>query len=126
MVDKKEDFIEYLLRMYDEYTVQQIELDSSLNECASAKIPIFKKEHPEWTHEHVVGAAMGYCRQKLSDVYKLNTKLNVPRVRGGKIVKTLRSKAGLKVGHMGLDPLKAELPMVVTLSGIVTLVSALL
>jgi hypothetical protein len=38
-------------------------IDSSLSDCVARKIPIFKSEHPDWTHEHVVAAAYGYCRE---------------------------------------------------------------
>lgn len=37
----------------------------SLKECVNRKIPIIKNEHPDWTHEHIVAASMGYCKNKM-------------------------------------------------------------
>ncbi len=32
-------------------------------DCVSRKIPIFKKEHPDWAMKHVIAAAEGYCHE---------------------------------------------------------------
>lgn len=34
----------------------------TVQECVSRGIPIIKREHPDWTDEHVQGAAYGMCR----------------------------------------------------------------
>jgi len=110
---RKQNFSDYFLKLYEEFTKDQIELDSNLSECTSLKIPLFKKEHPEWTYEHIVAASMGYCKDHLKDEMTVNPERSVstPRVRAGKIVKSLKIKTGLKVGHMGLNPMLSELPM---------------
>lgn len=31
--------------------------------CVNLKVPIFKKEHPDWEMKHVLAASYGYCRK---------------------------------------------------------------
>jgi len=48
-----------------EWEEGSFDADDALQKCVSTKIPIFKKEHPDWDMKHVEGAAYGYCRDKL-------------------------------------------------------------
>lgn len=36
----------------------------ALQDCVSRKVSIFAREHPDWTNEHCVAAAYGYCGEK--------------------------------------------------------------
>lgn len=39
----------------------------TIDECVERKIPEIAGEHPDWTHEHVIGAAYGMCERSCAD-----------------------------------------------------------
>lgn len=103
----KESVAQYFLSQLEEFNKYKIELDSQLTNCVSKKIPRIGKQHPEWSNDQIVAVAHSKCNKNIKDAIVIGT----PRVRAGKIVRNIKSKKGLKVGHMGLNPMKAELPM---------------
>jgi len=48
---------------FDEPEAVRLALKYSSDSCVSRKIKIFKSEHPDWTQDHCVAAAEGYCRE---------------------------------------------------------------
>ena len=86
------------------------------SECISKKIHIFANEHPDWSHDKVVAAAHGYCGlQKKSDAVDLASILqrskSLSLSRFSTLIKAIKTRAGLKVGHAGILPQKVSLPM---------------
>ena len=90
--------------------------------CMSRKIPIFKKEHPDWSHDHVVAAAAGYCRQKKKEdaikgvkerveLKEVGRARNISLSKVATLVHLIKTKKGMKVGGMGALPFKTELQM---------------
>ncbi len=84
--------------------------------CIKRKIPIFAKEHPDWEHKRVVAAAHGYCglskKQdaiELSNVIERSKSLSLSRF--STLIKAIKTRAGLKVGAMGILPQNVSLPM---------------
>lgn len=100
-----------------------LDLDDAENQsCVNKKISIFKNEHPDWSHQHVIAAAIGYCKQKrkqdaIKSVAEAKGVLEVERVANISLskfvtlVKNIKSKKGMKVGGMGVLPFKTGLPM---------------
>lgn len=98
-------------------------------DCISKKISIFHKEHPEWSYDKVVAAAHSYCKShKLKDSPLINIiqKTGVVGERKGSetfrrvsgismrkfatLIKLIKTKKSLKLGHAGILPFKIELP----------------
>jgi hypothetical protein len=87
--------------------------------CISAKIQIFAKEHPSWGRRKLVAAAIGYCKRHKKKDAKSNIEIsntsnrvtNISLARFASLIKTLKSKKGLKVPHMAVGPFKTELSM---------------
>ena len=88
------------------------------NECVSRKISIFSKEHPKWSQEKVAAASHGYCRSHgLKDAIKEGIpSREIGRLSGismrkfSSLIRLIKSKKGLKIGHAGILPFKVELP----------------
>lgn len=93
------------------------------DECVSAKISIFHNEHPEWSHDQVVGAAHGWCRShgnKIHDIKdaieRQRTSNEIGRLAGismrkfASLIKIIKTNKSLKFGHMAMIPFKIELP----------------
>lgn len=87
------------------------------SECVSRKIHILAKEHPSWKHSKKVAVAHAYCglSKKKSDAIGLGNIIgrlkNLSLSKFSTLVKTLKTKMGLKVGAMGIIPQDIELPM---------------
>jgi len=100
------------------------------DKCSSSKISIFAKEHPEWDHDKVVAAAHGWCESHDNRVYDTINPIKLIGSIGGtlmsgrverasdvsmrrllSVVKLIKGKKGLKVGHAGIDPFLTSLPM---------------
>ena len=87
-------------------------------DCVSKKVSIFSKEHPDWSHDKTIAAAHGYCRSHgLKDAIKPGKiSSEIGRLSGismrklGSLIKLIKSKKGLKIGHAGILPFKIELP----------------
>ncbi|KKL55017.1 hypothetical protein LCGC14_2259610, partial [marine sediment metagenome] len=99
-------------------------------DCRSRKISIFHKEHPKWNQDKVIAAAIGYCKThklKDADFIKLIKQQSIVgeeqgsetfrRVSGismrrfATLIKLIKGKKALKIGHAGILPFKVELPM---------------
>ncbi len=98
------------------------------NTFISAKIKILKKEHPDWSHEQIVAVAHSYWRKRKKDaVIPLTKKVggespstayygiervgNISLKKISSVIKLIKTKRGMKVGHMGLPPFLSMLPM---------------
>lgn len=118
-----------LLKKDEEESFHEPEYDPLLmfvdDECVNNKISIFHNEHPDWSHDKCVAAAIGYCNKKgdsaiVEMIRKAGGKQKTSNVeRTGStvlrklvsLIKTIKTKKGLKVGHMGLPPALMALPM---------------
>lgn len=112
-----------LLSMLDEDEI--IEDVEPSSECISAKISIFHEEHPEWSHDQVVAAAHGWCRSHknikdaalIGGIKQQKSSRETGRFAGismrkfATLVRLIKSKKSLKIGHAGTLPFKIELPM---------------
>lgn len=115
--NEKEEY--YRIHLIDEFSTGIV--DQEGDRCVSRKIKIFKAEHPDWDHDHVVAAAIGWCKQRRQDaiIQTPEQKLteegvhtrNISLSRFKTVIKTIKSKKGMKVPGMGFLPLKTELPM---------------
>lgn len=99
----------------DEDNDEEIDDKDGDKGCVSRKIHIFSNEHPDWSHNKVVAAAMGYCGLSKKDA--INPSGIIPHARNislskfSSLIKTLRTKTSLKVGAMGIIPNPIERPM---------------
>lgn len=120
----------YRMRLMGEFSTGTVgDKIEDKKDCIAKKISIFHKEHPEWKHDKVVAAAHGYCRShKLKDAPLINiTQKQVAvgerqgsetfrRVAGismrkfATLIKLIKTKKSLKLGHAGILPFKIELP----------------
>ena len=98
------------------------ELDDG-KDCISRKISIFANEHPEWAHDKVVAAAHSYCKSKKHDIKdirdaiekqkptrEIGRSVGISMRKFSTLIKLIKSKKSLKIGHAGLLPFKVELP----------------
>jgi len=124
LIKKDEDDVEtddFLLLFTDE------EDGKPSKECIVRKIKIFAHEHPEWEHDKVVAAAHGYCRKHQQDAGepvsivgivggrllqgRISPVTSVPLRQLTNIINIIKNTKGLKVGHAGIMPFLASLPM---------------
>ena len=77
---------------------------------------VLKNEHPDWKHEKVVALANSYNGLSkredaidLSNIMERSKSLSMSRF--STLVKAIKTRAGLKVGHAGILPQKTSLPM---------------
>jgi len=90
--------------------------------CVGNKIPIFRKEHPDWSLKKVKAAAYGYCgMSKRDDAISSSNIISLGKIiersknlslaRFSTLIRAIKTRAGLKVGAMGMLPQKTSLPM---------------
>jgi hypothetical protein len=108
------------MKKMEGFTEKEAELSCSKaladGDCISNKISIFSREHPEWSHDKVVAAAHGYCRNKghkdaidLSNIIARSRSLSLSKF--STLIKALKTRISQKVPHMGILPQKITLPM---------------
>ena len=86
------------------------------NDCVSKAISEVDNAHPNWSYEKKVAVAHSKCGlTKRGDAINLSTVLerskSLSLSRFSTLIKAIKTRAGLKVGHAGIMPQKISLPM---------------
>ncbi len=88
--------------------------------CVKKKVNIFANEHPDWSHSKCVAAAHGHCGLSDANITSssaISMGSIIERARSlslskfSTLIKAIKTRAGLKVGGMGILPQEISLPM---------------